>query len=237
MTSTWREFWNADNSVYISEKYKEVHFAKIADDVIALLPRTRPLSLLDWGCGEALGAPRYVHAGIQIYLFDPVPLPLRHVQERFRDVPNITVLDVQAVEKLPDGSMDAIIVNSVLQYISVNEFRGLLRIFERLLSADGVLILGDVVSTDDSMVVDAWELLKAGFVYGFFTDVLFGLVRTFFSEYRLIRKKSGFTAYRESEIIDLLQKAGFRGERIRPNVGLAPQRMLFRALKSAQRIP
>ena len=60
---TWRDFWNRDNSIYVSERHKTLHYREIAADIAALSPH-RFAHILDHGCGEALSADRVAAAGI-----------------------------------------------------------------------------------------------------------------------------------------------------------------------------
>jgi SAM-dependent methyltransferase len=208
-----------------------VHFAKIAEDLLRILPSRRPLLLLDWGAGEALAAPAFAKAGIRVLLYDPVPLQSERTRARFDGHAAITVVDDRTLKEIAGGSLDVIVVNSVLQYVSREEFEALLPFWHRLLVESGLLFLGDIVPKDASLFQDVSALLSAGLKNGYLIEALFGLGRTFFSNYRRVRHEHGFTVYEESDIIALLAKAGFSAERTRPNIGLAPHRMLIRARK------
>lgn len=230
MTSTWRDFWNSQNSVYVSPRYKQAHFAKVISDLLQLLPSRRPLTLLDWGCGEALGAPQLVESDIDVLLFDPVPLPLEQVRQKFLQEKRIKVLTEGALTLLEEGSVDVVFINSVLQYMSQEEFQATLPMFKKLLAKNGVLLIGDIVPANALITDDVLSLLKIGVRYNFLFDVLAGLLRTFFSDYSSVRRKNGFTTYTEEGIIQMFARAGFCAERLRPNIGLTPHRMLIRAL-------
>ncbi|RYZ60997.1 MAG: SAM-dependent methyltransferase, partial [Proteobacteria bacterium] len=59
---SWREFWNADNPIYVSERHQRLHCRRVADDTIALVgdlcPAPGRARVLDFGCGKALEAAR-----------------------------------------------------------------------------------------------------------------------------------------------------------------------------------
>src|SRR5438876_11546302 len=56
--------------------------------------------------------------------------------------------------------MDLIVMNSVAQYLAPEEFDALLAIFYRLVWANGLLVIGDVVPAHTSVVSDALALLR-----------------------------------------------------------------------------
>jgi SAM-dependent methyltransferase len=232
MSSAWKSFWNKENNIYVSARHKEVHFLMNARDLLRLIPSGRPLTLLDWGCGEALGAAVLADANVRVLLHDPVPLQEKRLKERFSGNPRIEVLDARDIAGLPAHTIEVILLNSVLQYIGKEEFQKLLPGFRNLLTPEGVLFLGDVVPSDSRISDDALALLGAGIRHGFFFEALFGLVTTFFSDYRKVRQTDGFTTYTEEEIINILTRAGFRAERVQPNIGLTSHRMLIRAILS-----
>lgn len=225
--STWQDFWNRDNSIYVSDRHREVHFAALARDLLVLLSPQRPLRLLDWGCGQALGTPILTERGIEVLLYDPIEHVRADLERRFKETRGIRVLGTEDIRTLPPHSQDAIVVNSVLQYLSRDEFIQLLPTWRGLLHPQGVLILGDVVPTHTSFVTDVRSLLQSAWRYGFLLSAFWGLVTTFFSDYREIRRSQGFSMYTEDEMHRILSEAGFASRRVRPNIGLTGHRMLF----------
>lgn len=226
--STWREFWNTENSVYVSPKHMSAHFSAVASDILALLPEKRPLVLLDWGCGEALGAGLFAEAGVLPMLYDPVPLMQEKLRRRYGGRDSMRILTDDDARRIPEHSVDAILINSVLQYVSKDDFARLLPRLHHYLKPDGVLILADVVSVKTGMAEDILYLIKAGAENGFLSDVIIGLFKTLFSRYRSVRRENGFTSYDETELVTMLDFHGYRAER-RRNAGFAPHRMLFLA--------
>ena len=51
----WRDYWNQDTPIYVSERHKLLHYWLIANDIVALIPSPEA-AVLDYGCGEALAA-------------------------------------------------------------------------------------------------------------------------------------------------------------------------------------
>lgn len=225
----WRDYWNRENRIYASARHLEAYYRVLGADVLSIVPSTRPLTILDWGCGEALLAPFLRDAGLAVLLYDPVLRAHERAEARYGGEPGITVLDARAYENLRDGSVDVILVHSVLQYLSKQEWEAVLPRLRSLLSPQGMLMLGDVVPTGISMFVDAYDLLSAGWKHGFFLDAARALVATLFSDYRSVRKASGFSTYAEGELIEILGRHGFAAKRAARNIGLSGHRMLILA--------
>jgi len=124
-----------------------------------------------------------------------------------------------------------VILHSVSQYLSPEEFDRRAALFHRLLQPGGLLVVGDVVPPDASALSDAWALLRFGWRDGFFLAAVAGLIRTFFSDYRQLRAKVGLTRYSEQEMAGKLAAAGFAVTRAPANLGHLATRMTFLARK------
>src|SRR5918998_449042 len=121
----WRDFWNQDTPIYVSERHKVLHYAWLARDIAALIPSPDAL-VLDYGCGEALSADRVAARCRTLYLCDAAPVVRERLEARFTDEPRIKVLAPEDVQNLPEASLDLVIANSVIQYLSLDELRAFL---------------------------------------------------------------------------------------------------------------
>jgi SAM-dependent methyltransferase len=222
----WRDYWNQDTPIYVSERHKLLHYRLVANDIIGLIP-SPDATVLDYGCGEALFADRVAAKCGRLYLSDAASLVRERLQGRFGRNERITVLAPEEIAGLPDASLDLIVVNSLLQYLSLEELRGLLKLWHGKLKPDGRLILADVIPPDVSPVTDAKALLSLAWQGGFLKSALLGLGRTAFSEYRKIREEIGLSQYTEADIADIAGEAGFSTERMPRNMGHNPARMTF----------
>lgn len=222
----WRDYWNQDTPIYTGERHKLLHYRLIANDIIGLAPSSEAV-VLDYGCGEALFADAIAAKCTRLYLSDAAPLVRERLTERFKGNERITVLSTDDVANLPDASLDLIVVNSLVQYLSLDEFRALLKLAHAKLKGGGRLVLGDIVPPDISPITDARALLSFAWRGGFLRSAVTGLARTAFSEYRKIREEIGLAQYSEEEIVDLLQDAGFKAERAARNLGHNQARMTF----------
>ena len=225
---SWRDFWNQDTPIYVSERHKVLHYARVAADITRLIPSPDAV-VLDYGCGEALSADRVAARCARLNLCDAAPLVRERLLTRFAGEPRIAVLSPEEAESLPEGSLDMIVANSVIQYLGLDELRALLSLARTKLQPGGSLILADVIPPDVSPVTDAAALLSFAWKGGFLGASIVGLARTAVSEYRRLRDELGLAQYDEDEMIELLQDAGFSAERLPHNIGHNQARMTFRA--------
>ena len=225
---SWRDFWNQDTPIYVSARHKVLHYARIANDIARLIP-SPDAAVLDYGCGEALSADRVAARCGRLSLCDAAPLVRERLLARFAGDARIAVLAPEDVESLPDGSLDLIVANSVIQYLNLDELRALLRLARLKLKSGGSLILADVIPPDVSAVTDASALLSFAWKGGFLGAALVGLARTAVSDYRRLREELGLAQYDEAEMIEIFDEAGLSGERLAWNIGHNPSRMTFRA--------
>ena len=222
----WRDYWNQDTPIYTGERHKLLHYRLVANDIIGLIPSGDGV-VLDYGCGEALFADRVAAKCSRLYLSDAAPLVRDRLNERFGGNKRISVLSPDDVSNLDDASLDLIVVNSLLQYLSLDELRALLKLWQVKLKGSGRLVLADVIPPDVSPVTDARALLSFAWRGGFLRSALLGLARTAFSEYRKIREEIGLSQYSEEEMIEILDEAGFSAGRAPRNLGHNPARMTF----------
>ena len=231
-SDAWAEFWNGTHSIYVNARHVQVHYERIARDLTALIDTRRQTYgspvVLDWGCGDALNAPTIVGACRELWLYDAVGAVQQRIAARFAGIPSIRVLNDAAWQAVPPASLDMIIVVSVAQYLSRADLEALLAKFRGILRPDGEVIFADIIPPHVSMVADIASLLGTGLAHGFFFAACFGLVRTFFSEYRRLRARAGFSCYEADDFVGLASRQGFDVERLGHNVGFNQQRMTFR---------
>lgn len=223
---TWAEYWNSDTTIYVNAHHMRVHYDLVARDMIAHVPR-REARVVDYGCGDTLSGDRVAEACGHLYLCDAAGRVRQRLLERYAGNPNISVLTPQQFEQLEPGTVDVIIVNSVVQYLTLEELRRLLDLARAKLRGGGRLVLADIVPRSVSLLGDAAELLKFGWRNGFLLPALAGLVRSYFSNYRTVRKGLGFLQLDEPEVLNMLEHAGFAATRHHRNIGHNPRRMTF----------
>lgn len=222
----WRDFWNGTHSIYVSDRHRMLHYERVANGIAALVDQPSE-TVLDYACGDALSADRVAARCGRLYLFDAAPTVEARLRRRFGKEDKIVVLSSETLAALPQGSLDLVIANSLLQYLSRGEFEALLDFWHTKLKPTGHLVLADVIAQDSSALGDAWALLTFGIEGGFFWQACAGLVATFFSDYRKLRHDLGLSRYDVEDMQNLLAAHGFAGKRAPANIGHNQRRMMF----------
>lgn len=225
----WRQFWGRAHRIYVNDRHCAVHYRRVADDILSVLPDRGSVTILDYGCGDAFDAGRVAARARHLYLFDAVPEVVARLHQRFAGQPAITVLGEVELATLAPASIDRVVVNSVVQYLQPAELTAMLATARRLLRPDGMLVIADIIPPDAGAVADVAALLRCAATNGFLVAALGGLAATFFSDYRRLRQSVGLATYRETDFLRILAEAGFSGRRRETNFGFNPQRMTFLA--------
>jgi SAM-dependent methyltransferase len=226
MNAPWLAFWDGSHSIYVNARHRDVHYRLIARQIAALVP-SRDARVLDYGCGEALHADIVAAAARELLLCDGAPTVRTGIAARFAGNPKIHALAPSDVERLPDRSLDLIVLHSVAQYLSTDELTRLLALFRRLLGDGGALLVSDVVPPGVPASTDAIALLRFGATNGFFAGAVIGLARTVLSDYWRLRSQYGLTRYSAAAMTEKLAAAGFSAARTPYNIGHNQARLAF----------
>ena len=151
--------------------------------------------MLDYGSGEALHADLVAEATGELLLCEAAPGVRAGLEKRFAGNPKIRVVAPHEIARLPEHSLDLIVMHSVAQYLTAAGTGALFALFHRLLKPDGLLVVSDVISPEVVAATDAWALLRFGQANGFFFAALWGLLRTLLSDYWRLRSRLGLTRY------------------------------------------
>jgi SAM-dependent methyltransferase len=227
----WREFFDGDHAIYVSERHKLLHARIIERGILARVPGPEA-HVLDFGCGEALHGDAVAKACGRLWLCDTSPKLRAELTARFVNHPHVTAIAPEMIELgVPDGSLDLVVTVSVLQYMSREEFAQALALWMAKLKPGGTVVVADVIPPDVSMADDTEALLSFAWKGGFLFAALAGLVKTALSDYRKIREKLGLTTYTAAELDTALHTAGFAAIRRVENIGHNQARMTFVAEK------
>jgi SAM-dependent methyltransferase len=224
----WIEFYDSPHSIYVNARHKDVHYRDIAEQIAAFVPGPQA-RVLDYGCGEATHADLVAKVAAQVFLCDAAPNVRALLAARFGATANIRVVAPDDVERMEDRSLDLIVANSVVQYLTRDTLTSLLALWRRLLAPDGVLIVADVIPPHVGIVSDAVALIRYAAAHGFLVAALIGLARTALSSYRQLSATLAKAHYGEAEFLGILRAAGFNAERLARNMEHNPARMTFRA--------
>jgi SAM-dependent methyltransferase len=225
---SWRDFWNGDTPIYVSDRHKALHYRQIAKDIVSHISASDAV-VLDHGCGEALSADRVAAACGKLYLCEAAPNVRDRLRAMFGHLDTIAVVSPEEVEALADATLDLVVANSLIQYLKPDELTALLALWKAKLRPGGHLVLADVIPPDLGPMSDASQLLGFAWRGGFLKAALAGLVRTAFSDYRKLRAQYGLSTHTAEGITALIAQAGFVAVERVGNFGHNPQRMGFRA--------
>lgn len=222
----WVSFWDRPHAIYVSARHADIHYRHVGAAIMRYLPGPAA-RVLDYGCGEALHADTVAAAASHLLLCEAAPSVRRKLAMRYDGVSKVEVIAPESLPALPDQSLDLIIVNSVLQYLSRDGLLGLLAQWRRLLAPGGRLVIGDVIPPNVSAWQDLFALLGYARANGFLPAALFGVLRTAVSPYRKIRATYGLARFAEPEFVALLRSAGFSAKREPVNIEHNQARMTF----------
>jgi ubiquinone/menaquinone biosynthesis C-methylase UbiE len=222
----WIDYYDSTHTIYASRLHRDLHFELIARDIISYITSADAV-VLDYACGEALSAARVAEACGKLYLAEPAPGVRGRLIARFAPNTKIRVRSLDDLRKMEEKSVDLVVMNSVVQYMSPDELDQALAVIRRLLKPGGRLVLGDVLRPEVGMARDVIALLRFAATHGFLRDALIGLVSTALSDYRQLRARVGLQRYSEAEMVAKLAAAGFTAKRAHINIGHNPWRMTF----------
>ena len=111
-----------------TQRHKDVHYRLIAkrDRGAGAWPEAR---VLDYGSGEALHADIVAAAAAELLLCEAAPGVRESLQKRFADHPKIRVIAPHELARLPEHSLDLIVMHSVVQYLTATGASALFRCF------------------------------------------------------------------------------------------------------------
>jgi SAM-dependent methyltransferase len=227
--SDWISFYDFKHSViYVNARHRDVHYRVIAEDIRDYVP-PHSAQVLDYGCGEATSADLVAAAAAHLTLVEAAPNVRAALTARYAANEKISVLTPDEAAARPAASFDLIVMHSVAQYLTADEFDRLLGVFHQLLKPDGLLIVGDIVPPQMAAPAAAFALLRFGLENGFFWAAVGGLIRIFLSDYFRLKKSHGLSHYTESAMLERLTEADYSAKRAARNIGHNPWRMTFTA--------
>jgi ubiquinone/menaquinone biosynthesis C-methylase UbiE len=222
----WIDYYDSTHTIYASRLHRDLHFQLIAKDIIGYVSSPDAV-VLDYACGEALSAAKVAEACGKLYLAEPAPGVRGRLIARFAPNTKIRVRSLDDIGKMDEKSVDLVVMNSVIQYMTADELDSALAEIRRLLKPAGRLVLGDILRPEVGMIRDVIALLRFAATHGFLKDALIGLVSTALSDYRQLRARVGLQRYGEAEMVAKLAAAGFTASRAHLNIGHNPWRMTF----------
>jgi ubiquinone/menaquinone biosynthesis C-methylase UbiE len=222
----WIDYYDSTHTIYASRRHRDLHFEVIARDIIGYI-NSPDTVVLDYACGEALSAAKVAGACAMLILAEPAPGVRGRLIARFAPNTKIRVRSLEDLRNMQERSIDLVVMNSVVQYMTAEELDAALAVIKRLLKPTGRLVLGDILRPEIGMPTDVYALLRFAAKHGFLKDALKGLLSTALSDYRQLRSRIGLQRYSEADITARLARVGLSATRAPFNIGHNPWRMTF----------
>jgi ubiquinone/menaquinone biosynthesis C-methylase UbiE len=229
---SWLSYWNAPNASYVNERHKRAHYDVVFAGARPHLPRGPGRIVLDWGCGDE----KIADVSGAVILYDAAATTRQRLRERYGGHPRIHIVDGDSSEVQPN-SIDLVIINSVIQYFSDEEFDSALRRIHVLLTDEGALLLGDVINPGTPMFRHVTTFLRFAGENGFLLPAVLALARTSMSSYRSLQREIGLATYAPTQIVQKLEQRGFVAQQLPENIAVSPYRTSFIARKQGAARP
>jgi predicted TPR repeat methyltransferase len=226
---SWLSYWNAPNKIYVSERHKRLHYDVVFAGIAPHLPNGGVV--LDWGCGDALAADRIAERCSMVFLYDAAESVRARLRRRYDSHARIQILEKYRLDELAGDSIDLIMVNSVIQYLSEEQLNEALVLFNHLVKSSGTFLLGDVINPGSGNSRHVTTFLRFAWQNGFFLSAIGGLAQTFISPYRNLQREVGFATFTREQILGKLAAHGFAPEKLARNIGISRKRSSYLARK------
>jgi SAM-dependent methyltransferase len=163
--AVWDSYWAglSDNQQLFREQADE--YFRNLNSTFRFDPRAR---VLDFGCGFGYVAELLAPSVGELFLWDASANMRRRARVNVARHQNIRLLDLSDPKCLPDElKFELILVNSVVQYMTFDEFSTWLLRWRNMLGPAGRIVISDLIPPDYPALRDFVDLLKLSARRGF----------------------------------------------------------------------
>jgi SAM-dependent methyltransferase len=184
---SWVEYWSEPRygSAYL--KRAAQHYA---ESVQRILPFTPDMAVLDFGAGQGFAAEFLAPRVRELHLTDASESVMQRAAARNARFPNATHTAIANGQSLvgpfAPGSLDVILVNSVLQYLTPEDVVRRFGEFHAILKPHGKVILSDIVTEEHSL----WRDLGSVFMLYLRWNMLGAFIRHHILEFSKIGQRA-----------------------------------------------
>jgi len=220
----WQDYWD--------RLEEHVFFRVEAEDYVARLGAALGPHLgarvLDFGCGFGFVADLLAPEVTALFVFDASDHMRRQAQLRLAGQANVRFLGPPGAAPWPAGlQFDLILVNSVVQYMTLDEFHGWLGRWRAMLAPGGRLVLSDLLISDVNPLCEVAELLVMSARGGCLLSVVWKALR----ELRHYTRTRDVQPLYRIALGDLRERAG----RLGLAMDVLPTNLTYRSTRAAER--
>lgn len=166
----WASYWDGLEDRQRLFRIEANDYVQRLKCVLQLPPQAR---VLDFGSGFGLVAAALApHVG-ELSVWDASANMRQRTRLNVAHRENIRFLDLTDASSLPyDGYFDLILVNSVVQYMSDNEFSAWLAQWQKWLAPDGRVVISDLIPCDYQPMLDLLAMLMFSARHGFLVQAV-----------------------------------------------------------------
>ncbi|MGH9157307.1 MAG: class I SAM-dependent methyltransferase [Acidimicrobiales bacterium] len=185
-----------------------MHAREYVDNLAAVVGLPASAVVLDFGCGFGLVAGLLAPKVSEVSLWDASANMRRAAEARVACVANARMREPHDLD--PETSVlrfDLILVNSVVQYMTADEFSGWLASWRALLAPGGRLVVSDVVPPGHSPAADVFRVLHFARTHRFLARAVLEAA----GDLRRYRRTRGTRPLLQLDRADLVQRAAEAG--------------------------
>lgn len=171
----WATYWEGLGGTQSFFREQAREYVANLECAVGLNPNAR---VLDFGCGFGFVAELLAPKVGQVFLWDTSSNMRRRARLKLACHKNIRFLDLSEPQAIAlDLKFDLIVVNSVVQYMSLEQFAACLVMWRTMLAPRGRIVLSDLIPPDYNSVSDILDLLKFSIRRNVFRSALLQAMR------------------------------------------------------------
>lgn len=214
------DFWHTHYDSLAHHESLDLFKAE-ARDFFRRLTRSIPLrsceQVLDFGCGLGFVSELLTTRVNKLAYWDYSENMLATAKHRLASVNNAEPVDLSRPDQEEQFHFDLIVVNSVIQYMSEDEFSAWLGKWKEMLVSDGALVISDVILPEPAFFREIFDSLVFSAKKGF---LLRTLAKNFSQYLRYLKTRSSapMSRYSKERFSALINDAGLRADILPDNL-------------------
>lgn len=156
--NAWTSFWE---ELPARQDLYRVQSREYVRNLLGVVPMTPDSRILDFGCGFGYVAEQLSPRVAEVFVWDSSDNMCRQAMSRLTRLDNVAYLDLSAPSRSPGNPrLDFILVNSVIQYMTPDDFSMWLANWSQMLTPAGRIVISDVIPPGYNLRTDLLSLLS-----------------------------------------------------------------------------